>query len=192
MAVNDVFQAVIEQKLHNQTVLNVLHFRLDADQPTAVALNQDVRTIIIPTMKGVQSNELQHVAVWTQKIWPLPPLNAVRDATAAGPGTVAQNSLPTSVAVVLTKRTAFAGRKYRGRVYVCGVPVTHESDSTLAAANQAAWQALADKFAFAAWAASDFTPIIWHRGPKTDDTVITVEARTILRNQRRRQVGVGA
>lgn len=193
MAVGDIFRVTMEQALHSQTIMNTLHYRCvttgGADSPVLAAL---ITSNITPLMKAVQSNELTHGPVYVQKIWPLPPLLPAANNTAIGVAGVAQNSLPTSMAVVITKKTEFAGRKYRGRFFAAGVPVTHENDSRLALANVAAWQALADALddvlVTPGWS---FQPVLWHKATKTYHDLMSGEVRLILRNQRRRQVGKG-
>jgi hypothetical protein len=196
MAVNDIHQVVVRQLLHSQTILNVLHYRVSVDGGAATP--SDLATLItnnvIPQFKQCQSNELTHVDIVVQKIWPLPPFVPIFSAVAAGAGSIAQNSLPTSMTAVITKRTAFAGRKYRGRVFVCGVPITLELDSQITAAGLILYNNLAavlDDAQTSALGANAWVPIIWHRVPKTFDTVVSADARPILRNQRRRQVGKG-
>lgn len=191
MAVGDIYQAVIKQKLHGQTVLNVLHFRADTALNTAADLALQVATKIVTPMRVVQSAELSHEGVTAQKIWPLPPELAVLDLSELDPGAVAGDSLPTSVAVTVTKKTAFAGRRYRGRMFIGGVPVTSEANSTLAGAVLAAWIAAFAGLPASEWAATDWTPVLYHRDDHTYGIITNYEVRTNLHNQRRRQVGRG-
>lgn len=194
MAVGDIFRVVAEQSLHGQTVLNVFHYIVGAvgatDETTGLA-SKFVATVI-PPLKAVQSNELSHVSVTVQKIFPLPVRVPYRNVNGVGAGTVAQNSLPTSMAVVGTKRTSFAGRKFRGRVFFAGVPVTHEDNSVLAAANIAAWQAVCDAVKTTlSDTGTDWNPVLFHKATNTSDLLTACEIRTVMRNQRRRQIGKG-
>lgn len=196
MAVNDIYRIGIKQTLHLQNILTILHYRqtASADPPNdQLSIAERVATTIVPLMKAVQSSELWHDLVYSQKIWPLPPLVPTEQKTAPGAGGVAGGSLPTSVAVTITKRTQFAGRKYRGRAFIAGVPVTSESDSQLAQAQMAAWQQLADGMALTLQGFNEniYQPVLWHQGPKTWDAIVACSARTVLRNQRRRQIGKG-
>jgi len=194
MAVNDVYSVVLRQRMHGQTILNVLHYRevVTGTGPAGLNLAQDIATVIIPLMKPLQSSDLVHESVVVQKIYPLPPSNPITNVTAAGPGTDIGNALPTSVALVITKRTNFAGRKYRGRVFVCGIPEDTEVQSAIAPGKVAAFQALADSLALnkgtSGWT---YSPVIWHRSTKTNDDVTSCLIRPNIRNQRRRQVGRG-
>lgn len=197
LAIGDIGQATIKQRLHGQTILNVLHYRISEFAPgsfghTIQSLAAGVATKFVPAMKAVQSQELTHEGVIAQKIRPLPPELAVVNTAFNGTGSVGVGSLPSSMSLVITKRTRFAGRKYRGRVFVAGLPTTSEDDSKLAAAVLANWEAVAVLFNdFVINGDVTWEPILWHRSSNTYDAIETAEVRTVLRNQRRRQVGVG-
>jgi hypothetical protein len=96
------------------------------------------------------------------------------------------------MSLTITKTTRFAGRKYRGRAFFAGLPVTSESDSLLAPAVLANWEVISDLFndiitnGDVVW-----QPILWHRATNTYDDILTAHVKLVLRNQRRRQVGVG-
>lgn len=193
MAVGDIYQVVIDQTLHGQSILNVLHFKQDASAAAPeTALSTACRTKFIGLLKGVQSTELTHNHLLVQRISPRPPLVPVVDALGAGAGTVAGGSLPTSVTVNITKVTEFAGAGWRGRVYVGGVPVSSESDSKLAAGVQGAWQTLGNTmFNPASWADVSFKPVLWNRTAMIATPTQSGKVQMVLRNQRRRQHGKG-
>jgi hypothetical protein len=195
MAVNDIYRVTVQQTLHSQMILNTLYYResVGGVGGGSADLAARVANLIVPLMKAVQSNELTHNAVVVQKIFPAPPTVPATDTSAAGAATVASNSLPTSVASVITKRTAFAGRKYRGRVFLSGVPASSEDDSKVAAGAVAALNALGTILSggVSAGAGPTYSPIIWHKNTSTFDAVLTTTTQTILRNQRRRQIGKG-
>jgi len=194
MAVGDIHQVTVVQELHSQTVLNVFHYRI-----TAVGVgNADANLLAAflagpwTQMKTALSDELEFVKNISQRILPSPPLVGVDDPTASGNGDVAGGSLPTSVAAVVTKRTANAGRRYRGRTFLAGVPISHEEDSKIANAFMGLYQniasALDNILNQGAWL---FQPVLLHRDDNTTTDINSCIARDVLRNQRRRQVGKG-
>lgn len=196
MAVGDIFRVGIVQTLHAQTVVNILHYRQTVDDggapSNAAKLASSIIATIVPAMKAVQSSELVHDWVTCQKIWPLPPNLTHIDVGGAGAAGVAIDSLPTSVAVVITKLTNFAGPKYRGRMYVAGLPEEHEADSQLAPGQVANWETLGTLLDDNLSNTGDsWSPVIWHRDSSTWDVVTSHLVRPRLRNQRRRQIGVG-
>jgi len=194
VAVNDYYRVTVDQTLHGQKVLNTFYYQetTSAGGGSSAALANRFAVVVIPTMKACQSNEVQHNGVYAQKIWPLPPIVPSFDASAAGPGGVPGSSLPSSMAVVMTKQTAFAGRKYRGRVYIAGLAAIHEDDSKLAPGVFNLWSAFSTTLAgVLAPAGYAFTPIVYHKATRTHDNIVNVLTRTNLRNQRRRQIGKG-
>jgi len=198
MATNDIHRVVIEGTLHAQTVQTVLHYLTTVDTglspvAQATALAARVAAIVVPQLKSIQSAEYAHTRIIVQKIFPLPPRLPIINTTALGAGSVAGSSLPCADCAVITKRTIFAGRKYRGRIFVPGVPVTSELDSQLSPAALTTWQAVADAINVALVQAPGDTwaMTLWHKSTSTNDVVTQLIARPILRSQRRRQVGRG-
>jgi len=197
MAQSDVNKVIIEGTLHGQLVQTVLHYVTlnGALGPVEEVerLAEQVVAVVVPQLKAIQSAEYTHTRVLAQKIFPLPPRVPVINVTAAGAGGVAGQSLPTEVTAVITKKTPFAGRKYRGRIFVPGVPVTSELDSQLSAAAMTAWTAAADAMNVVLThdLANNWTMVVWHNATKTYDTVQLLVPRPILRSQRNRQIGKG-
>lgn len=193
MAVEDIYRVGIEQTLHGQLVLNVLHFRERSTDAAitdlAGALAGRVAAVVVPPMKAAQSNELNHTRIWAQRIKPTPPLIPSVVVGHAGAGSFPSNSLPTSVSVVVTKRSTFAGVKYRGRLYGAGIPQAGEDNSQIIQAHVDLWQNVGDAIATALVnGAAIWDPIIWHRSTQNYEVILACEARAVLRNQRRRQL----
>jgi hypothetical protein len=139
-----------------------------------------------------------HLDFWIcQKIYPKPRGFGLI-TTIDEPGTGPAPACPTAVAAVITKQTAFAGREYRGRTYVAGVPVQFETNSVLNAGATLTLQHIADAMATPLQVNSQaaFLPVVAGYYPKAVNTwvwnnITTCVARNILRSQRRRQVGIG-
>lgn len=194
MAVGDIYQVTLEGKLHGQTILNVFHYKLvdeaagDPSENCALAFDDGPATAI----KSALSEEYAIVRVVAQKIFPLPPLVPYVSTAKAGNGAIAGNSLPTSVTVNVSKRTAYAGRKYRGRTFLAGVPAGFETDSELNAIGIAGFattkNAIAATIIQGAWS---WKPVLLHRSTNTTDDILKTDLQIPLRNQRRRQVGKG-
>lgn len=194
MAVNDVYQVTMRGSLHGQLILNTFHYRV-----TAVGAG-DATTALLTAfkagpwtqIKAALADEFSFDGNMAQRIRPLPPLVGVDDFTAVGAGNVPGGSLPTSMAVVISKKTALAGRKYRGRVYLAGVSTAHESDSTLNVGGVGLFLNVANAMDNSLVEGTHaFTPVVYHRGDGTTTDVTQCLVREILRNQRRRQVAKG-
>lgn len=195
MAVGDTFRVTINMRLHGQQCVSVLHYRetnTDFLAHGADVLAARVAAVVVPQFKAIQGSELTHESVVAQKIFPLPPLVPAVVTTAVGPGQVAGGTMPTEVTAVITKRTVFAGRKYRGRIFVPGVPNVSELDSQLSPAALITWQAAANIInSNLTQDNSTWRMIVWHKATSTFDFTTNLEARPILRSQRRRQIGKG-
>lgn len=197
MAINDVYEVVAQQTLHAQRVQSVLHYR-EVDGPAGAGdldLAAGFAANVVPVWRQVVSAELTYLETIVAKIFPLPRFAVVNSVANAGAGLVAGESQASSVSAVITKRTGLAGPAQRGRVYVAGIPVSFENDSQLNVGGLTAYQDLANELEAAIVSGlRTFAPVIWHRGPPLMNLTTLVSdclARAVLRNQRRRQIGVG-
>jgi len=195
MAVNDVLALTVIGSLHGQTVINTMHYVqvegvITVGEPLLVAA---WIAHCMPDWKAVHSVEYSIEGVMAQRILPVPPSVPFLTTTANGPGTVAGDSLPSSVAVTLTKRTVFAGPRYRGRLFMAGIPVDWNFNSVVSPAGSIVYQALCDKLDDNLDDADTmlWSPVLWHRETQAYNNITRFDARNTLRNQRRRQVGVG-
>jgi len=116
--------------------------------------------------------------------------------TAEFTGVVAQDSCPPTVAMVVTRRSDQAGRRYRGRVFIPAVPVTYHVEGELTGAAMVALQAFADDMATpilltATAPGLKIVPSIWSKVNQASVPIVSCLARPILRSQRRREIGVG-
>lgn len=111
-------------------------------------------------------------------------------------GGIGSNMLPSSVAVLVQKRTAFAGRRNRGRMYLPGVPAQDVGGTTapndLDSGQLVTWQANLDAFmAFlqGSTMGDALNPVILHPAPSTPVTEVTafsVQARLATQRGRLR------
>lgn len=113
-----------------------------------------------------------------------------------GAGTLAGSPLPPSVAVVVSRKSTFPGRRGRGRIYIPAVPESYHENGKLSDAGFAIYKAWSDVFHEAT---TDTilgvdvtkTPAVWSRLNQTAYPVQAAITRKILRSQRRREIGVG-
>lgn len=201
----DIMEVVFQGRLHGQQIRNVRHYRIaniagpsqapEVDAATALAgAMETFWNILVPLV----SNEFSMLGILVQRIFPLPRTVGVIRVPANGTGQAAGNSLPTAVAVVTRLTTAFAGRKYRGRNYWCGIPATAETDSELTAGAIIAWEGVQDALTLPLQPAAingrtyTFQPVILNRPTMTTTDIVGGTVDSVLRTQRRRQVGKGA
>lgn len=195
MAVGDILQVTFKGFLHGQTILNTLHWYEEAsgvgNPGNTLASNMDTRwTANIVTRL---SNEFTHDETQAQRIFPRPPLvPSIAGPITPIPGGIAFNSLPTQNSAIITKRSPFAGVKYRGRMFLAGIPVNEELDSQLTTVYQDSLltgaTALLQNLTVAGFT---WRPVIFHRATNTIDPITSFVVQRIIRAQRRRQVGRG-
>jgi len=108
------------------------------------------------------------------------------------PGQLGQFAEAGNVTLALGKRTAYAGRRYRGRIFVPGlgetdVTATDIMDSAATIAFAAAMQALLDSLTSAS------TPlVIFHKNDNLFSTVTSFVIDSLVDSQRRRLAGRGS
>lgn len=196
MAIGDIFQATLVGELFGQTTNMTMHYRQTAGSnlgPPAVGLADKVDTTYAQDILAVQTTEYSHLGVQCAKISPSPRELTWFVANAPGQGALPPGALPPSVCPTITKQTALAGVKERGRIYIPGVArsLTDAGEMTpagLIALQTATLQLVAP---LTDLNGNTFQPIIWHRASSTYTDIVFRQARQVLRNQRRRQIGVG-
>lgn len=111
-------------------------------------------------------------------------------------GVLAAPACPPSVAAVITRKTALAGRRNRGRIFVPAVPQDWHQDGEISDAGMLILQGLADDVATALdvpglGVVATLSPRVWSRTNQTSQAVTSCTAKRVLRSQRRREIGVG-
>lgn len=130
----DLIQLQIVGRLHGQRIRTVLHysFRGPDHMDGEAALEQFdgiFEDFSLSAFLAFQSAEYQCDYIFSQVIKPVRYRPVV--LTVEEPGTVEGDSLPSGVAAVLSRYGTPAGRRYQGRTFVAGVPVSFEENSSL-------------------------------------------------------------
>jgi len=192
-SVNDILRVTIEFLIHGQRVMNTLHYKITG---TGAGDSQVVLAGILdtamPTVLEALSNEVLYVRTVVQHMLPLPPRPPAVNSDNAGLGDIASQPLPVHVAATITTRTEFAGPRYRGRVFIAGLPEEFAEDSLITGTAKDALQAIAaEYFSVRTQSTWTFVPVLLHRDTLTTEVITAAEAREVLRSLRRRQVGRG-
>lgn len=205
MALNDIFKLRLHCRIHGAEVINVMHFVDDLGVAIdgAQELANDFRTNMAATLLARASTDTFFEYVEAIKIVPYgdaPRLSVWPTTTNGG---VSGTTPSATLCEVITISSAQIGRRKRGRIYMAGLAPTAMASGQLAPAQTTRTQsfatALASRF-MAVGTGSQFKLGIWSKlnaGPEppwptsafTRASALTV--RTIVRTQRRRQVGVG-
>jgi hypothetical protein len=195
---NSIVEMQMLGTLHGQRTRNIFHYRYTGstqlDGPTTLdALMDEFEAEIQTPLRLLLSNEWMNDGVMAQLISPT--RYRARFKAVATAGGVVSSSLPSTSCVVLRRKAIASGRQYQGRVFIPGIPTQYEDNSRLGAGVIAGWTAAADLLKEpleGGTAVEAFVPTITKIGPATAlYDVDIVELDTILRSQRRREVGVG-
>lgn len=174
-----------------QLGLNVLHYRvgtLTGAAPAEAAVAEEFEDEFAGVVIACLNTEAVFLGVNIQQILPtlgLPVKSTLLTAVGGGAGVV----LPKQVAGLITKRTDFGGRRYRGRMYV---PFPGESDNDATGVPTADYrtrlQALAIKMiSTLTVGTATFVPVVFQRGAPTLSAQITsYSVRSKWANQHRR------
>jgi len=197
------------QNLHGQTIQNGYYFTNrdgfnDADTAAQLGLLINHFTLfIMPHLKNMQSQELVYRALVANQIYPVNGL-IVESVIETSQGNLADESLPSYCAAILTLRSGFGGSSNRGRSYYAGICETDTQGSRLSpdllALLQNLGQQLVNTFGYAA-GINPFVYVINSRKMGSDESgspnangiriIRQVIARSVLGTQRHRKIGIG-
>lgn len=205
MALNDIFRLRLHCRIHGGEVLNIMHFVDDLGVAIdgAQELANDFRTNMEATLRARASNDTAFEYVEAVKIVPYgegPRTSIWPSATMGG---VVGGTVSATLCEVVTIHSNQIGRRRRGRMYLAGLNSASISAGQAVGAQTTRTQnfatALASRY-MAVGTGSQFKLGIWSKTiagpdpPWPTSAFIRASAltvRTIVRTQRRRQVGVG-
>lgn len=197
MAFGDLHKVNLVGTLHGQTVMNALYY-FDLGPAGGVAdLISTLSTSTFQTHWLAPLSDDYSLDRYDGQTSSGGVLSFVFTQTAGIAGAVANFACPSEVAVVIRKRTALAGRKYRGRWYVPGIPFINTLESQIDPAQLAAWNTLSGDLetTIMSVAGNSYQPTLvplWKNGVLPAGQPLTIcVVDPILRSQRRRQIGRG-
>jgi hypothetical protein len=133
LQLGDIIQVDVACFSNGQLGLNRSHWKVTTFSGTG-ATDQDCANILDANFstayRNLLGNNASYYGVKVTRIVPLPPTAPVTSTANQGLGVVLSPSLPQQVSGVITMGTAFAGRAFRGRVYV-PFPPTSMNDAVL-------------------------------------------------------------
>lgn len=177
-----------------QTSFNVRHMRVSGvgvPIPNLGDCATAINAIMAPLWKAVMSNQCTYRGVMVRRVRPLPPSPPAWENGSQGVGTVATEPLPNQVAGVISLYTNFAGRRYRGRLYI---PFPAEGDNTVTSIPSAGYLTGLGNIGGAVLGIitnpntkiAILTPILYHRLDGTSNDLVGTTTRTVWGTQRKR------
>jgi len=190
----DFYIARFVCSIEGQISVNTLHYvcvSKAGDGGTDNSLAAALDALFAQLFKNVMSNSATYRGVSCQRISPTPKTVPAISTTGAGLGVDESELLPAQTCGIITKRTDFAGRRFRGRVYV-PFPAESSNVENLPTAdyksNLAALGAvmLDDVAAGSDPNTSTMSPVLFHRATTTATPITSIVAKRLWGTQRRR------
>lgn len=205
MAVGDILEAVLtfQNVMNLDRYVNVLHWIVNTDEVGASneeSVASVLNAAVNATIKAQLSTNLNFEQTLVQRVFPLPRTTGFYFGNGgANVGSNATQMLPPSCALINRKRTAFAGRKFRGRVFTVGLCEDDQNNGVWSSARvnniSTAWETILTTLMVGVLGTGEYSPVIWPKNGTAsgDATVITtIQLDTIVRSQRRREPGRGS
>lgn len=201
----DLIYVTVRGRLHGQRCINTFWYRAFGDMPDLQEVDA-VPEFLVQWLTDHGSVYTQNLSqeytdgvVRAQFLRPNPPNPPIRYAYFQLPltdpdGQVEEGSLPSSMAACFRRLTQFAGRQFRGRIFVPAIPNTFEADSEL---TQSGYDALVGSIGSILVSTVTVNDHMWvpciTNAPdhSTISQVTAAVLDSVLRVQRRREVSVG-
>lgn len=164
---------------------NDMCFHDDAGTHTGTDLYNAINTNVVQAMwSGVNVNAAIYTVITTKLDGSAASLPHATGAPTKWQGTTGGDMIPQGCGVV-TFRTGFRGRSYRGRIYLPWLAESDQTDGTLLSANvvaaQSAWSTFMSNMKTAGF------PIhVLSRLHSTSTEIVSVQVQPFLKSQRRR------
>lgn len=137
-----IVRVIIKYRMHGQLIENIWHVRTRnvgiPDEEIAITCRDNIVRRLLPR----QSDDITCESLSVQEIFPTPtdPFELNVGEVGAQEGA----SIPSAMAVVMSQRTGFGGRRNRGRKYFAGLIESDEADSRISATAKGEWQGAVD------------------------------------------------
>lgn len=195
MATGDIWRfSCIGDMNAQSTAIVTLHFRFLSPGATPAGCAAFIKTnFLAPSVTSLNS-----LWNWRQinglSVNLIPPTSIVYNTGFPLNGTAVGDPLPPQCAMVCTWRTAYAGRRYRGRAYLPGFSEANGSLGIWTPAFVTAWQGAMDTWLGLVGSGGtdpDYRQIVWSKTAGVGTDVTQAVVRPYVQTQRRRVIGVG-
>lgn len=131
MAIGNKWQITFVCGVPTQAAFNVRHYNVTSapgSEPSPLTVASHFATQFAALYKALMNSQASFIGAMAQRIRPLPVMVGAGANNGTGPGLVAGDLQPKQVAGLISIKTAFAGRRFRGRLYV---PFSGEVDNAI-------------------------------------------------------------
>lgn len=195
MALNDVWRlSCVGSHSGTELAIITLHFKDLGTTGTIDGLCSDIKTLFLNVLKTSQATTFRWDQINALTVNTIPPRAFTYTTGMPLTGTIANEEPAHQVAAVVTHRTAYAGRSYRGRNYIPGLPESAWSASLLDAAYLANletyYQALMTAY-HEGGGDGEWSWVVWSEKLSQANDVQSFVVRNNPGVIRRRRIGVG-
>lgn len=195
LANNDIWKVSLYSTLGSQLAVQRCFFTITelAGNPDDGTLGNSAETALGAKLKDCMVADASFRGIGVQRVWPSPKTRERYFINLQGAGNVVTPPLPKQVSGLITLRTDFAGRRYRGRTYV---PFPGEIDSDgvegRPTANYVARLDILGNFWSSVLAIANGgdtasgVPVLWHEGLVVGTPITADNGRPYWATQRRR------
>lgn len=192
-----IIECQYSYKVDGQLCVNVFHYRARSAEPLfendAANLLTDFDLKVAAIIAQAQSADITNGMLRIQPVFPTRYVYLEFPEPNGGGGAAGMSVSGTSV--VVRRRTDFASRSSRGRIYIGGIPKTSILASQVTAAFIAANAAGLQNAMTASLVGgfgNTYDPVIWSYADKThNEIIVSGNLDPIIRYQRRREIGKG-
>lgn len=196
MAQNDVWRfSMIGSHLGTELAIITFHFRETSGIAETGTVFSTLKTGLLTSLAGYQANTFR----WdmeraiTVNTTPKKSEEYTSGFPIVGSGNIS-DELPHQVAQVVTLKTAYAGRSYRGRVYLPALQESQTTNGAFTSGHAATIQGFFDTMIGVFGAAGSDTNwrlVVWSTKLQAANNVVSAVVRTNPGVIRRRRIGVG-
>lgn len=195
MATGDVWRlSLIGSHAGTELQVITMHIRMKTANGTFEGAAAYLKTNLIDLVKTKQNSGFRWDEIRGLTVNTSPPVAGLYNTGFPISGAIAGDELAHQVALVVSHRTAFAGRSYRGRNYIGALNEADMTNGLFLNATVDAIQTYYDDLIAALGASganADYMWVVWSEKLQTYNGVTESIVRTIPGVVRRRRVGVG-
>jgi hypothetical protein len=195
MATGDVWRmSLIGSHSGTELAVMTMHIQMKTNTGTFAGAALYLKTNLLDLLKTKQCTTFRWDEIRGLTVNTSPPLADLYNTAFPLVGTIAQQETAHQVAAVVSTKTLYAGRSYRGRNYIPALTIADWSAGLLASATGNALQTYYDDLVAAignSGSNADYKWVVWSDKLQAGNGIVDTIVRDVPGVIRRRRVGVG-
>ena len=195
MAIGDVWRmSLIGSHSGTELAVMTMHIKFKTGSATFAGASAYLKTNLLDLLKTKQANTFRWDEIRGLTVNTTPPRADLYNTGFPLAGAVVNEEPPHQVAAVVSTKTLYAGRSYRGRNYIPALPETSWTGGLLTVADGNAIQTYYDDLVAAlgnSGSNADYMWVVWSEKLQADNGIVDTIVRDVPGVIRRRRIGVG-